>query len=56
MPDTVPGRVQDFFKGCLDPDPAKRPQNAWDAHESFEKVLETVVGKRKYRPFPMPQK
>lgn len=54
MPDTVHREVQDFFLKCLHKDPSKRPQNAWDTHEEFDKLLVRVVGKRKFRPFPMP--
>jgi serine/threonine protein kinase len=54
MPDSVPKPVQAFFSACLLPEPTKRPQNAWDAHEELDAILLKVVGKRKYRPFPMP--
>jgi serine/threonine protein kinase len=54
MPDDMPKTVQAFFTSCLHKDPEKRPQNAWDAHDNFNDILKAAVGKRKYRPFPMP--
>jgi len=54
MPSEVPKPVQAFFSACLQESPTKRPQNAWDAHEQLDEVLSRTVGKRKYRPFPMP--
>lgn len=53
MPDTVPEPIQQFIKECLDPSPNMRPQNAWDLHEEFDKLLRKVVGKPVYRPFNM---
>jgi serine/threonine protein kinase len=54
MPNTVPQSVQDFLLDCLQEAPRMRPQNAWDLHENFDKLLALVVGKSKYRPFTMP--
>jgi serine/threonine protein kinase len=54
MPKSVPKAVRAFFKACLYKDPGKRPKDAWDVHEELDKLLKQVVGKRKYRPFPMP--
>jgi len=56
MPDSVPKLVRDFLKTCLWSVPSKRPQDAWDAHEEFDGVLKRAIGKRKYRPFPMPER
>ena len=56
MPDEVPKEVQDFFLKCLRTTPSDRPQDAWDAHEELDTILKRVVGKRKYRKFPMPRK
>jgi len=54
FPSVLPEPVASFFRSCLETSPAKRPQHAWDAHETLDKILLGVVGKRKYRPFPMP--
>jgi serine/threonine protein kinase len=54
MPDAVPKPVQAFFSACLQKSQAKRPQGAWETHEQLDDILSRVVGKRKYRPFPMP--
>lgn len=53
-PGGLPGPVSAFFRSCLEIDPMKRPQHAWDAHENLDRILASVVGPRKYRPFPMP--
>jgi serine/threonine protein kinase len=50
MPKDTPKLIKEFFGSCLH----YRFHNAWDAHEKLEKVLERVVGKQRYRPFPMP--
>lgn len=55
MPTTIPATVRAFFERCLHADPKKRPQGAWDAHEELDGVLLKAVGKRAYRPFPMPE-
>lgn len=55
MPKEIPPPVRAFFENCLHVDPTKRPQNAWDAHETLDKLLLKTVGKRAYRPFPMPE-
>lgn len=56
VPDVLPAPIASFFRACLEAAPAKRPQHAWDAHETLDKILLGVVGKRKYRPFPMPRR
>lgn len=54
IPDSVPKPLQAFFASCLLPKPESRPQNAWEAHDQFNAILEKVVGPRKYRLFVMP--
>ena len=54
MPDSVPMSVQAFLKASLILAPNKRPQQAWDLHQSFEELLSRTVGKRKFRPFNLP--
>lgn len=55
MPTAMPATVRAFFERCLHEVPAKRPQNAWDAHKELDDILLKAVGKRAYRPFPMPE-
>lgn len=55
IPDAIPNKIQEFFKHCLLEKPSERPQDAWDAHEMLDKTLQSVLGKRRYRPFPMPK-
>ncbi len=54
LPGSVPTGVQLFLQDCILEDPNRRPQNAWDLHESFDKLLLSIVGKPTYRPFRMP--
>jgi len=54
MPDSTPKPIQAFISACLLLEPSKRPQDAWEAHEKLDAILTKTVGKRKYRPFPMP--
>lgn len=56
VPDVLPEPLRRFFRSCLEAKPGNRPQHAWDAHEQLDKILLSVVGKRKYRPFPMPKR
>lgn len=52
--DDVPKAIASFLSSCTEADPAKRPQNAWDAYEGFDDLLHRVIGKPKYRKFEMP--
>ena len=54
IPDTVPVPIRAFFSGSLLRAPEKRPQDAWDLHEEFDKLLQALVGPPKYRAFSMP--
>lgn len=56
MPTTVPTHVQVFLRDCVDQVRSNRPANAWDAREDFEKIVLSIVGKRKFRPLVMPTK
>jgi len=47
---SLPLEVAEFLKELL----LDLPEDAWKVHERFDKLLEKVVGKRKYRPFVMP--
>lgn len=54
MPDAVPKEIQAFLLDLLNPLPNMRPQDAWDLHEAFDKLLVKLVGKPTYRPLSMP--
>lgn len=54
LPTTVPDKIRDFYLECVHPDRYMRPQNAWDLHESFDNLLQDVVGKPTYRRLDMP--
>lgn len=54
MPETVPPEIQAFFLGCVEHTPSRRPQDAWDLHETFDNLLLKLVGKPTYRPLTMP--
>lgn len=56
MKDEVPKPVQDLLLQCLDPAPTMRLTNAWDIHEVFDKILEDLTGRPRYREFKMPEK
>lgn len=45
---------QAFLSSSLLQDARKRPWDAWDLHESFDKLMLGLVGKPKYHPFSMP--
>lgn len=54
MADAVPKPLQSFLKGCLLASPSARPDDAWVLHKELTTLLETVVGKPKYRELAMP--
>jgi serine/threonine protein kinase len=54
MPDTVPPQVKAFLQASLLPATSARPQDAWELHDSFDRLMLAVVGERKFRPFVMP--
>jgi len=54
MPDAVPPEVQGFLRRCIREQPGLRPQNAWDLHDEFAHLLQSLVGPPTFRPFRMP--
>jgi len=54
LPETVPKPVQNFLKACMLIAPSRRPDDAWDLHEDFGRVMRKLVGKPAYRPLTMP--
>ena len=59
MPDAVPERIQGFMGNLLDNGYVESTWDiaelAWEVHDAFDDLLRKVVGKRKYRPFKMPE-
>jgi serine/threonine protein kinase len=56
MPDSVPPQIKAFLQASLMPATRARPQDAWDLHEAFVKLLVPIFGEPKYHPFTMPAK
>lgn len=54
LPVSVPAPLQAFFKGCMSPEPRRRPQDAWRLLEEFDTLLVRLYGPRKFRPFSLP--
>jgi serine/threonine protein kinase len=54
IPTVVPEKIRDFFYRCLVKNASRRPQDAWDLHTEFDKLLKEVVGKPTYRKLVMP--
>ena len=54
MPDSIPKPVRTFISSLLIENQSKRPDDAGKLHEEFDALLESVVGKPKYRPLEMP--
>lgn len=44
MPATVPHAMQQFIHACLRDDPAKRPGDAWELLERFDRLLHGLYG------------
>lgn len=57
LPTAVPKQLRAFFRGCLQPKQAWRPDNAWLLLQEFDELLEEM-GKpyypRRFRPLVMP--
>jgi serine/threonine protein kinase len=54
IPTLVPEKIRNFFYKCLVKNASRRPQDAWDLHTEFDKLLKEVVGKPTYRKLTMP--
>jgi serine/threonine protein kinase len=54
LPTTVPKEIQAFLDECLVRNPSRRPQDAWDLHETFDHLLRKLVGPPEYRLLQMP--
>jgi hypothetical protein len=48
-------KLETLLLVCLAEAPSTRRQSAWDLHEEFDKILETIVGKPAFRVFEMPK-
>lgn len=53
LPDTAPDRLRAFARGCMQPQPGLRP-DAVDLLDEFDDLLDTLYGRRRFRPFTMP--
>nr|WP_029538005.1 hypothetical protein [Rhodococcus sp. DK17] len=53
LADTAPDRLRAFACGCLQPQPGLRP-DAVDLLDEFDDLLDTLYGRRRFRPFTMP--
>lgn len=54
IPTLVPEKIRYFFYKCLVKNASRRPQDAWDLHVEFDKLLQEIVGKPTYRKLVMP--
>lgn len=55
-PDSVPKRIQSFFRGTTLKGQAQRPQDALRLLDEFTELIESLWGPRKFREFYMPKK
>ncbi|MFC9835146.1 hypothetical protein ACFVKB_15125 [Rhodococcus sp. NPDC127530] len=53
LADTAPDRLRAFARGCMQPQPGLRP-DAVDLLDEFDDLLDTLYGRRRFRPFTMP--
>ena len=53
LADTAPDRLRAFAYGCMQPQPGLRP-DAVDLLDEFDDLLDTLYGRRRFRPFTMP--
>jgi hypothetical protein len=53
MPDHVPVELRRFLESCLGGSPRTRPQDAWQLHEDFTRLLERVYGPPAFYELPM---
>jgi len=53
---TMEPAFQQHFARCLNPNPARRPQGAWELLAEFDRLLEQEWGPREFRVFRMPAK
>lgn len=49
-------QLQRYFERCLASQPSKRPNDAWELLEEYDRIIESLWGERKFRPFSMPSK
>jgi serine/threonine protein kinase len=54
MPNSVPGYLQNFLRGCTLGNPACRPSDAWKLHRDFTAFMKANYGPRKYVRFTLP--
>jgi serine/threonine protein kinase len=54
LPARVPKPIQAFLQACLIPAPQRRPSDAWELFDDFQKILRRLYGPPTFRPFRMP--
>ncbi|MFC0447528.1 hypothetical protein CJ179_34510 [Rhodococcus sp. ACS1] len=53
LSDIAPARLRGFARGCMQPQPSLRP-DAVDLLDEFDDLLDTLYGRRRFRPLTMP--
>jgi len=53
-PDKTPKKLWAFFRGCLALSEQHRPDDAWELKDELDVLLENLWGRRRFRPFVMP--
>jgi len=48
IPERIPADIRRFVRGCLLESPDMRPQDAWELHDEFSRLLEEVYGPPRY--------
>lgn len=54
LPKETPEEMKRFFGKCINKNPHKRPDSAWDLHKEFDDILHGLYGPRKFRDLHMP--
>jgi serine/threonine protein kinase len=54
LPEAVPAPVRKLVTDMVHPQPRMRPGSAWSFHDEFTQMMQSLVGKPRYRPWPPP--
>ncbi len=49
-------RIRGFLQSCYLPDPRQRSRDAWKLRQEFTSLIDTLWGKREYRPLALPNR
>lgn len=55
-PRALEPELRDYFASFINPNPNHRPQDAWEALDKFDRIIEALWGPRTFREFTMPYK